>query len=39
MQLQFAYNLAEARKRADDIQVNSFSAAPYVCAVTQQELF
>ena len=39
MQLQLAYDLAEVRKRADDIQVNSFAAAPHVRAVTQQELF
>jgi addiction module HigA family antidote len=37
--LKLAYNLAEIRKRADDIQVNSFAVAPYVRTVTQQELF
>jgi len=39
MQLQLAYDLAEVRKRADDIQVNPLAAPHTVRAVTQQELF
>lgn len=39
MQLQLAYDLAEVRKRADDIQVHPLAAAHSVRAVTQQELF
>lgn len=39
MQLQLAYDLAEVRKRADNIQVHPLAVAHSVRAVTQQELF
>lgn len=39
MQLQLAYDLAEVRKRANDIQVDTLAPAPNVRAVTQQGVF